>query len=214
LRIQVTAQNTDQLQRCVDAAAFEIDDCIDRPAQAFTTVGWYFDAATQAADPGPGNLRMNKSNKAAVTALYVSTTDAAGSPWTAALQTDDVLRLYDAADSQRWQQFTLTGPSTDHGGWVEVPVNDSGSSDPPFEPQDGQLLTAVGLRLTPLVTRQLSLANRINVLRGVEWWKANDAAVGAAVGMDQSGVFTAPRSSFMTRHGGNMIPLKQQFGVA
>lgn len=59
-----------------------------------------------------------------------------------------------------------------------------------------------------------ALANRVNVLRGVEWWKQNDAAVSGAVGMDQSGIFTAPRSSFTSRHGGNLTPLKQRFGIS
>ena len=57
-----------------------------------------------------------------------------------------------------------------------------------------------------------ALLNRVNVLRGVEWWKANDAAFGV-IGFDQTGVLTAPRDGFR-RHAAALIPLKQQYGVA
>jgi hypothetical protein len=56
------------------------------------------------------------------------------------------------------------------------------------------------------------LLNRVNVLRGVEWWKSNDAAFGV-IGYDQTGALKAPRDSFR-RHAAALIPLKQQFGVA
>jgi hypothetical protein len=56
------------------------------------------------------------------------------------------------------------------------------------------------------------LANRVNVLRGVEWWKANDAAFGV-IGFDQTGALQAPRDGF-ARHGRALVPLKQQWGVA
>lgn len=58
------------------------------------------------------------------------------------------------------------------------------------------------------------LAQSINVGRAGEWWKTNDAAVSGAVGMDQSGILTAPRSSFTSRWGSTLTPLKQRFGVA
>ena len=56
------------------------------------------------------------------------------------------------------------------------------------------------------------LANRVNILRAVEWWKANDAAWGVA-GFDEAGAVRVPRDSF-ARHGRELIPLKQKFGVA
>ena len=56
------------------------------------------------------------------------------------------------------------------------------------------------------------LVNRVNVLRGVEWWKANDAAFGV-LGFDQTGAVRTPRNSF-SRHALTLLPLKQQFGVA
>jgi hypothetical protein len=56
-----------------------------------------------------------------------------------------------------------------------------------------------------------ALANRVNILRGVEWWKANDAAFGI-VGFTDTGALHAPRDGF-ARHVRALIPLKQLFGV-
>jgi hypothetical protein len=56
------------------------------------------------------------------------------------------------------------------------------------------------------------LANRVNVLRGVEWYKANDAAFGV-IGFDQTGALQAPRDAFQ-RHAYTLTPLKRQWGVA
>lgn len=56
------------------------------------------------------------------------------------------------------------------------------------------------------------LANRVNVVRGVEWWKANAAAFGV-IGFDQVGSLQAPRDSFL-RHQKDLVPIRQKFGVA
>ena len=56
------------------------------------------------------------------------------------------------------------------------------------------------------------LANRVNVLRGVEWFKANDAAFGV-IGFDQTGALQAPRDGF-NRHAYTLTPLKEQWGLA
>src|SRR5580765_6730260 len=56
-----------------------------------------------------------------------------------------------------------------------------------------------------------ALANRVNIVRGVEWWKANDAAFGV-IGYDDTGALQAPRNGFR-RHAASLIPLKQQWGV-
>lgn len=58
-----------------------------------------------------------------------------------------------------------------------------------------------------------ALANRVNVLRAVEWWKSTDAAIGA-VGFENTGQLRPPRSAFSQRHGVTLTPLKQQWGVA
>jgi hypothetical protein len=64
----------------------------------------------------------------------------------------------------------------------------------------------------PLPTGQEPLANRVNIVRGVEWWKSNDAAFGV-IGSTDTGALRAPRDGFY-RHRLTLIPLKQQFGVA
>jgi hypothetical protein len=55
------------------------------------------------------------------------------------------------------------------------------------------------------------LLNRVNVLRGVEWFKANDAAFGV-LGFDQMGAVRTPRNSF-ARHAAALLPVQQRFGV-
>lgn len=57
-----------------------------------------------------------------------------------------------------------------------------------------------------------ALANRVNVTRGVEWYKANDAAFGV-IGFAESGALQAPRDGF-NRHAYTLTPLKQQWGIA
>ena len=56
------------------------------------------------------------------------------------------------------------------------------------------------------------LAHMVCLARGVEWFKANDAAFGA-VGFDSTGVLTTPRDGF-ARHANDLVPLVQTFGVA
>lgn len=56
------------------------------------------------------------------------------------------------------------------------------------------------------------LANRVNLVRAVEWWKSNAAAFGV-IGFDQTGALQAPRDGF-NRHAYALTPLKQQFGIA
>jgi len=63
----------------------------------------------------------------------------------------------------------------------------------------------------PLATDD-PLAKRVNLVRGVEWFKSNDAAFGV-IGFDQTGALQAPRDSF-ARHGRELVPLKQQWGIA
>jgi len=58
----------------------------------------------------------------------------------------------------------------------------------------------------------LALLNRVNLARGVEWWKANDAAFGV-IGFDQTGALRAPTDGFK-RHAGSLLPLKEQWPIA
>jgi hypothetical protein len=53
---------------------------------------------------------------------------------------------------------------------------------------------------------------RVNVDRGVEWYKASDAAFGG-VGFADTGILTVPTDGF-ARHSADLIPYRQQFGIA
>jgi len=53
--------------------------------------------------------------------------------------------------------------------------------------------------------------NRVNLMRAVEWWKANDAAFGWLGSGDDA--LRIPRSPF-TRHAVTLTPLRQRWGVA
>jgi hypothetical protein len=56
------------------------------------------------------------------------------------------------------------------------------------------------------------LAGMVNIGRGLEWFKANDAVFGA-VGFADIGVLSAPADPF-ARHAATLTPLKVQFGIA
>jgi hypothetical protein len=56
------------------------------------------------------------------------------------------------------------------------------------------------------------LANRVNIVRAVEWWKANDAAFGV-LGSTDLGPVRAPKDSF-ARHALELVPLKGQWGLS
>lgn len=66
-------------------------------------------------------------------------------------------------------------------------------------------------RTDPMPTGD-ALANRVNLVRAVEWWKSNAAAFGV-IGFDQTGALQAPRDGF-NRHAYALTPLKQQWGIA
>lgn len=55
------------------------------------------------------------------------------------------------------------------------------------------------------------ITNRVNILRGVEWFKANDAVWGV-LGFDETGALRLPKSTF-ARHAATLVPLKQQWGI-
>jgi hypothetical protein len=67
-------------------------------------------------------------------------------------------------------------------------------------------------RLDPLPTPVPDLVVRVNVDRGVEWFKASDAAFGG-VGFADTGILRVPTDGF-SRHAVTLTPLRQQFGVA
>jgi len=55
------------------------------------------------------------------------------------------------------------------------------------------------------------LAHSVNLMRGVEWWKANDAAFGF-IGAGEDAL-RLPRSTF-TRHAVTLTPLRRAWGIA
>jgi hypothetical protein len=57
----------------------------------------------------------------------------------------------------------------------------------------------------------LPLAAEVNVLRGVEWWKSNDAAWNVLADTSGAGL-RLPKNTF-ARHAATLRPLKQRFGV-
>jgi hypothetical protein len=64
----------------------------------------------------------------------------------------------------------------------------------------------------PLPDPPPALVHEVCIARGVEWWKANDAAFGA-LGFDNTGVLSVPRDGF-ARHAADLIPYHQQFGIS
>lgn len=219
LRLKVTPENTPTLEACLNAAALEINHYVDRRPVELLVSDWFYDAATAAADPGAGKLRMNKTSMAAVSALYLSTLDADGYDHTdtaAVLVAGDLVRVMAPADPGRFEQFTLEDVPTDNGGWLTIPVTWTASGGlavtalPTLVTGDRVSVTA--LQVTPALEQGAALVNRVNVLRGVEWWKANDAAFGV-IGFDETGSLTVPRDTF-ARHGRTLVPLKQRWGVA
>lgn len=68
------------------------------------------------------------------------------------------------------------------------------------------------LAADPLPVPAPALVITTNVARGVEWYKASDAAYGG-VGFADTGILRVPPDSF-ARHATTLIPLTQQYGVA
>jgi hypothetical protein len=67
-------------------------------------------------------------------------------------------------------------------------------------------------RITPLPDPTPAVIVQTNIDRGVEWYKAPDAAFGI-VGVEDTGAIRAPKDSF-ARHAQNITPWKQRWGVA
>jgi hypothetical protein len=219
LRVTVTAGNTPKLQSCLDAAAAEINHDIDRPLEegAVPTAPYLFSTVLAAADPGPGYLRLDRTAPPAAQHLYIDTVDADGADLTAefaeaALTVDDVVELADEAATGRWERFTLTGPAVNQTGWYDLPVSHTASSPELLDLVEGTRLTVFVLRPSRLLAQGLALAKQVNILRGVEWFKSNDAVFGV-IGFAETGALQAPRDGF-NRHAYTLTPLKRQWGIA
>ena len=117
-----------------------------------------------------------------------------------------------ALDGVRVVDFThiLAGP------YCTQLMADAGATVIKIEPPAGEWARVRGPRRVgddgTAVSAYHAAVNRGNVLRGVEWFEANDAAFGV-LGFDQTGAVRIPKASF-TRHAFTLLPLKQQFGVA
>jgi hypothetical protein len=213
LRIGVTAANTPTLQACVDAAAAEIDHTVDRrPEQLLPSAVYAYADVQAAADPGPGNLRLDGNSTNSTTELYLDTVSYDGVDEQARLlllATGDLVRLVDQVNSDSWVQFTLSASVADMTGWFTLPADQTGQGPIPLGLTDGMLLTLYFLRPSRMVQQQLALANRANVVRGVQWYKANDVAAGAA-GFAETGILRPPTGAMPRRP---LMPLKQQWGV-
>jgi hypothetical protein len=219
LRIRVTAENTPTLQACLDAAAGEITHEIDLLLEEGTVhppVPYLFSTSTQAADPGPGRVRYNKVSTPPTSELHIDAFDADGVDRTAGLReatASDVIEFADAAAFDIWERFQLSGPAVDNTGWFTLPVAFLRASTEKLDRIEGKELAVLTLRPSRLLPPlELALANRVNILRGVEWWKSNDAAFGV-IGFDESGALRAPRDGF-SRHAYALSPVKKQWGVA
>lgn len=213
LRISVTAGNTAALQSCLDAAALEINSAVDVPPGSLAGGRWLYSTVTAAADPGAGYLRLDKGSLPAVKKLYVDPVDADNVDRAAGLvtvTTDDLVDIRDYATSVDWARYVVTGAAIDHAGWIEVPLNyDTGSGTLVLTQAEPVLLS--GLRPSVQIGNRLALAKRVNILRGVEWWKSNDAAWNVL--SDVSGALRLPRNTF-ARHAAALLPLKQRWGIS
>lgn len=227
LRVRVTAENQDALQRCLDAAAEEIDHEIDWPVGAAAPAGQYleepgthlsvivsapfvFSSSNVMADPGPGGFRADKVSPANVAELAFSVTDSEGNDRSGLFELAAGGTIIISGDGQ--QAFlTVTAAVTDNGSWVLVPADYLGG---PMALEDGVVYDAGTVTEVeePIPSPETGLLNRVNLLRGVEWWKANDAAFGV-IGFDQTGVLQAPRDGF-ARHAATLTPQKRQWGIA
>src|SRR5262245_6975336 len=213
LRIRVTAENTPMLQACLDAATLEINHEIDPVYNTVAAANWKFSTTTTAADPGAGFVRFNKTTAAATTQIYLSNTDSGGVVRTPQdFQLGDLLRMLDQVQTTMWEQFEITGAVTVQTGWVTVPVNRVSSSGT-LTLTNNKPVTLAATRPSALLTSQIALASRVNILRGVEWFKSADAAAVGGIGFNETGTLPSPRDGF-NRHAYTLTPLKQGWGVA
>ena len=212
LRVPVTVANTPTLQACLDAAAEEIDHAIDWPEAEQGAAYWRFASSVTVADPGPGNASLDNANPANAGTLSIADLDDDGADQSGGLARvaeGDLVRI-EEMDTARYEAFQVTGAPTSGAGWYAFPIEEIASSAPPPKFDAAELLRFHFVR--PSHPTGDPLANRVNVLRGVEWFKANDAAFGV-IGFDQTGALTAPRDGF-TRHAYALTPLRRQWGIA
>ena len=94
-------------------------------------LNWEFKSATGASDPGSGNFRLNNSNPALATAIYVNEEDKDGVDATTllnALTADDRIYIQEFEDASRWILADVVSV-TDNGSWftIAITIDDSGT---------------------------------------------------------------------------------------
>jgi hypothetical protein len=212
LRIAVTPANTAALQSCLDAAALQIDTVIDRAdSDVVPSATWAFTASTATTNPGTGAIGLNKNSLPAVTELHLSSVDHDGIDRSAGIAlVSPVSRLFLSEPTGEWAEMTVTGPPVNNTGWFTVPAVNSATSTivPTFAA--GELLTVRAVSPSPLLAKELALAKRANIVRGVEWWKANDAARDVIVSPPPG----QGKKTVVGHAAADLLPLKQRWGVA
>lgn len=211
LRIAVTPANTAALQSCLDAAALQIDTAIDRaPSDVVPSATWAFTSATATTNPGTGSVGLNKSSLAAVTEIHLNTVDHDGVDRSAGIALiSPVSRLFLSERTGEWAEMTVTGPPVNNTGWFTVPAitTETSVTVPTFAA--GELLMLRAVSPSPLLAKELALAKRANIVRGVEWWKANDAARDVIVSPPPG----QGKKTVVGHAAADLLPLKQQWGI-
>jgi len=220
IRTRVTPTSTPVLERCLDAATEEIDHYLDvSPTSGTlpvagdrTDVGVFdYSISGTVSDPGAGKLAIEP----ATLEMSVSTEDRVGADVTAALaglEVGEVLMLQERADALSWGTYDLLEPAEMFPTWAALTVAARDVSNlAPIAGNDDLVLTAFPLPPpTPAAASELVHAECI--ARAVEWYKANDAALGIA-GYNDAGTLTPPASTF-DRHASILAPLVEQWGIA
>ena len=84
-----------------------------------------FDAATAAADPGPGEIRFNNATPGSVTALYIDDVEDNGNDWAfilSNLAVNDILTIKSHDDPADYLIVQVSSATTDNTGYWTVPV--------------------------------------------------------------------------------------------
>lgn len=158
-------------------------------------LNYAWSTAIDASDPGSGKIKVNSASMAAVTALYISETDAGGVPLAALLATFDdstsatrgALIVYDVAAPTNRVTYLISGAIADNGAWDTIPV--------------------------VYVEHSGTLANNASV--AVQWtYKGDKGDAGAAATVAVGTVSTlAPGASATVANGGTSAAAVLNFGI-
>jgi hypothetical protein len=75
--------------------------------------------------PANGQIRLNNSNQAAATFMYISEIQDAGADiggFLRAIDPNDLIRIQDWNDSSKWHRYIVSGPVIDQGTYISVPI--------------------------------------------------------------------------------------------